>query len=289
MSQYSIGLTIDFPPDIPFGADNFSALAGAVQALANAAHQQWQKYAQGEPLPNGQIIHTRSGTYHRSIQLEQIGPFAFRVFSNLAYAEAIETGSPARDLKKMLNSSLKVRVTKEGKRYLIIPFRWGTPGTIGFGGNVMPQAVHNFWKPQSVARSRVISIGQRPSGTGAYNIKTHKPILVPQRDYEWGERLTQKHLSAMGIGTEFKGKNYKTHPMAGMVNFRSNLSGIGGNKHSKYLTFRVMSEDSPRWQAPAIPGKYPAKITADLFKPIAEQAFKQALEEDVRRYLGATQ
>ena len=279
MSQYSVGIQIALPPDIPFGPDAFPTLAGAVQALANAAHQQWQRYAQGEPLPNGQIINARSGTYHRSITLEQISPFEFRVFSNLAYAEAIETGSPARDLKTMLHSSLKVRVSKDGKRYLIIPFRWGTPGTIGFGGNVMPQAVHDFWKPQSVPRSRIISLGTRTSGTGAFDIKTRQPVLVPQRNYEWGARLTQQHLGAMGIG----GQSAKR--MAGMVNFR-NPGGSGGAAHSSYLTFRVMTEDSPGWQAPAIPGKYPAKITAEQIKPIAEQAFKRAMEEDVRRYLG---
>jgi hypothetical protein len=83
----------------------------------------------------------------------------------------------------------------------------------------------------------------------------------------------------MGIG----GQSAKR--MAGMVNFR-NPGGSGGAAHSSYLTFRVMTEDSPGWQAPAIPGKYPAKITAEQIKPIAEQAFKRAMEEDVRRYLG---
>lgn len=280
MSQYSIGIQIALPPDIPFGPDAFPTLAGAVAEMAMLAKAQWLAYAQGEPLPNGQVIGIRSGTYHRSIQLEQVGPFAFRVFSNLAYAEAIETGSPARDLKKMLDSSLKVRRTKDGKRYLIIPFRWGTPGTIGFGNNVMPQAVHDFFKPQSVARSRIISLGRRESGTGAYDLKTRQTILVPQRNYAWGARLTAQHLGAMGIGGQ------AAKHMAGMTNFRKK-DARGGAAHSQYLTFRVMTEDSPGWQAPAIPGKYPAKITAEKIKGIAEQAFKQAMEEDVRRYLGS--
>lgn len=280
MSNYSIGLTIAMPPDIPFGPDAFPTLTGAVQAIANAAHQQWLAYAQGAPLPNGQVIGIRSDTYHRSIQLEQISPFHYRVFSNLAYAEAIETGSPARDLKKMLHSSLKVRVNKDGKRYLIIPFQHGTPGTTTFGSNVMPQAVHNWFKPQSVARSRVISLGTRPSGTGASDIKTRQPFLVLKRDYEWGARLTKKHLGAMGItGTA-------ANRMAGMVNMR-NPGGSGGAAHSQYLTFRIMTEDSPGWLAPAIPGKYPAKTVADKIKPIAERAFKEALETDIRNYFGS--
>jgi hypothetical protein len=279
MSHYDIGLTIAFPPDIPFGPDTFPTLAGAVAEIARLAKAQWLAYAQGEPLPNGQIINARSGTYHHSITLEQTGPLAYRIQSRLPYAEAIETGSPARDLKQMLHSSLKVRVSKDGKRYLIIPFRHGTPGTVGFGNNVMPQAVHDFWKPQSVARSRVISLGTRPAGTGASDIKTRQTVLVPQRNYAWGERLTQQHLGAMGIGGQAAKR------MAGMVNFR-NPGGSGGAAHSQYLTFRAMTEDSPGWKAPAIPGKYPAKITAEQFKPIAERAFKQALENDIRNYFG---
>ena len=279
MSNYSIGLTVDFPPDIPFGPDAFPSLTGAVQAMASAALLQWKAYAQGEPLPNGQVIGIRSGTYHRSIHLEQISPFHYRIQSLLPYAEAIESGSPARDMKTMLHSSLKVRVSKDGKRYLIIPFRHGTPGTTTFGNNVMPQAVHNFFKPQSVARSRVISLGRRESGTGAYDIKTHQLVLVPRRQYEWGQRVTAQHLGAMGI----TGKAAKH--MAGMVNFRK-PDARGGAAHSKFLTFRIMTEDSPGWLAPAIPGKYPAKSVADKIKPFAERAFKEAFEQDIRRYMG---
>lgn len=279
MSSYSIGLTIDFPPDIPFGADAFPTLTGAVQAMAQSAYQQWKRYAQGEPLPNGQVIGVRSSTYHRSIQLQQIDPFHYRCFSNLAYAEAIETGNPARDLKKLLDSSLKVRRSKDGKRYLIIPFRWGTPGTIGFGGNVLPSAVHHFWKPPGVTRSRVISMGSRVSGTGADDLKTRKPLLVDQRNYQWGQRLTAKHLGALGIGGQAAKR------MAGMVNFR-NPGGTGGAAHSSFLTFRVMSEDSTGWKAPAIPGKYPVKTVAEKMRSIAERAFRAAVEEDCRRALG---
>ena len=73
--------------------------------------------------------------------------------------------------------------------------------------------------------------------------------------------------------------------MAGMTNFRQ-PGGRGGGAHSQYLTFRVMSEDSSGWKAPAIPGQYPAKITAEHLRPMAEPAFKKALEEDVRHYSG---
>ena len=70
MPNYDIGIPLLV--DAPLTSDGFAHLAGAVSSIANAAHQQWLKYAQGEPLPNGQVIGTRSGTYHRSIQIEQV-------------------------------------------------------------------------------------------------------------------------------------------------------------------------------------------------------------------------
>ena len=143
----------------------------------------------------------------------------------------------------------------------------------------MPSAVHDFWKPKSVARSRVIRLGTRVSGTGAFDIKTRAPLLVPQARYEWGARLTQKHLGAMGI----TGQAAKR--MAGMVNMR-HPGGKGGAAHSHYLTFRIMSEDSPGWKAPALSGKYPAKTVADQFKAIAERTFTAALKEDVAAIFG---
>lgn len=269
MPNYDIGIPLLV--DAPLTSDGFAHLAGAVSSIANAAHQQWLKYAQGEPLPNGQVIGTRSGTYHRSIQIEQVDEFAWRIYTNLAYADAIERGMPARDLKKMLDSSLKVRRSKDGKRYLIVPFRWGTPGTVGFGRNVMSEAAHKFFQGQK--SSRVISIGSRISGTGASDIKTRSPLLVPQARYEWGARLTAKHLGSAN------------KRMAGMVNMR-NPGGKGGAAHSQYLTFRVMSEDSPGWKAPAVPGKYPAKTVAEQFRPIAEKAFEEAVRWDLRQALG---
>lgn len=261
----------------PATAQTFPALARAIEVLAKTAHQQWLAYAQGEPLPNGQVINLRSGTYHRSIQIEQTGEFAWRIFSNLAYAEAIETGIPARDLKRMLDSSLKVRRSKDGKRYLILPFRWGTPGRVGFGQNVMPPAVHQWFQGQQT--SHITSTGTRVSGTGAWDVKTRAPLLVPQARYEWGARLTQQHLNTLGIA----GPAAKR--MAGMVNMRQ-PGGHGGGAHSQYLTFRVMSEDSPGWRAPAVPGRYPAKTVADRIKPVLEQAVERACAEDIRRRLG---
>jgi hypothetical protein len=252
-----------------------------VQQVAERAQTIWMGYAAGDPLPDGSKIQARSGAYLRSIHLFQNSQFSAEVFSEAPHARSIEEGTPARDLKKMLDTSLKVRQTKDGRRYLIIPFRWGTPGATGFGKNVMPQQVHDMFGGQAgVKPSRVSGVGKRLSGTGAYSVKTKAPFQVRQREYKWGGRLTADSLKTAGVhGTQAK-------RMLGMVNFQKPSATTGGGKHSKYFTFRMMVEGSKGWLVPAQPGKFPARHTADRIRPAAERAFAAAVAADIRQIVG---
>ena len=277
-TEFRIAVDINIPEGSPLNAGSFPSLAGAFRALAQAAHEKWVEYAHGAPLPSGKSIGVRSGSYARSIAVREHGPFEKEIYSDLSYARSIEEGSPARDLHDLLATSKKTRVNAKGKRYLIIPFRWGTPGTQGFGKNVMTPQVHQGWlKGDYGGSSRIVRVGQRISGSGH---------TVPQRIYAWGGRLGQGELSKLGIGTEFHGKKYRTHPMAGMVQMR-NASQQRGQKHTSYMTFRVMSEGSPGWKVPAIPGKWPARTVSEQIRPIAEKVLRDAAERDVRAILGA--
>lgn len=271
------------------GADVFPTLAQAVERLTQAAHEQWTRYALGAPLPDGGVITARSGEYARSIMLRRLGDFAGEVFSELPYADAIEQGRPARDLHDLLHSSLKVRISKAGKRYLIVPFRFGTPGT-SMGGNVMPDAVHQWW--QGKEASHVTGAKTRLYGARSWESmaplshpllsdrRTRAPLTVAARTYHWGARLDAGTLAALGI----HGQQQKR--MAGMTNFK--VPGAeGGASHSGFITFRVMVEGSPGWRVPAQPGRHPARAVSEVLQPVAEAAFKAALEEDVRRMLGA--
>lgn len=270
MDDLSFSLNV---PSLPLGLRaGFVNLSHAVSQLAFAAHKQWRGYAAGEPVPGHGKIGSRSGSYLRSIKIEQIGELSYRVFSDAPHAKAIEEGSPARDLKKMLLTSHKIRVVRNGPRkgvrYLIIPFRWGTPGTKTFGSQVMSKDVYNIWQSKQLAPSFVTGMGQRLGGYGH---------VVPTRKYLWGKpgRLTQDHLDTVG---EQNGN------MRGMVNLRT-PGKRGGGAHSHYLTFRIMAEDSKGWIAPAIPAKWPAKTTVEILQPVAREAFEMACAEDVRRIL----
>src|SRR4051812_31706910 len=85
----------------------FPNLSHAVVSLVERCEEQWKRYASGEALPSGRTIGVRSGQYLRSIQSRMSGPYSGEVYSRLAYAEAIERGTPAWDMRSLLASSLK--------------------------------------------------------------------------------------------------------------------------------------------------------------------------------------
>lgn len=276
MAYYGIAIDIGhlLPTGGPITERDFPHLAYAVRRIAEQGQSMWQAYASGAPLPNGKTINSRSGAYMRSIMLRTLGTFAEEIYSDLPYAIVLERGAPAIDMKKILNSSLKVRISKKGKRYLIIPFRHGTPGAVGFT-SVMTQEIVDIWK--GLKSSSVTGMRSRASGTGAYDIRTRNPYLVDQRMYRWGDRVTEDQLRAAGA----RGRQIKR--MTGMVHMQNQS---GGSKHGQYLTFRVMLEGSPGWIRPAMAGYWPAKTTATFLKPVAEKAFNEAVKRDVSRIAG---
>lgn len=278
MTQFSI--MVDLGEALPAGSsltkEAFPHLSFAVQRIAEAALARWQGFARGEQMPDGRTIGIRSGTYLRSIQLARVNDFTAEVYSTLPYASAIEEGAPARDMKRILGSSWKVRVNKQGKRYLIIPFRHDTPGSVM--GNPMPSAVHEWWQQPGQTASKIISAIERTSGALGSSIVTRKQMTVPGRTYSWGSRLTKGTLQGMGLDDR------QVRRLTGMVNFREAPHGEGA-RHSSYITFRVMSEDSKGWIAPARDGYWPARVTADELRPVAEEAFQKAMAADIQAML----
>lgn len=243
------------------------SLSTAVRIVTEAVQQQWVAYAMGEPLPSGGTVKDRTGTYARSIKLRQTGDFSAEVYSDAEVAHGFEDGFPARDLKTMLWTSQKTRLNSRGQRYLIIPFRWSGGGKGGPMANVMPAAVTNWWKGQKA--SAVIGWTTRLSGSG------HD---VPQRIYNWGDRLEKSDMKRLGVrGGEAKRR------MANMVNFRATKAGGGS---SGGMTFRTLSQNSTGWVTKPKPGLHVAQQVAQQFQKVAEKEFAQAIEADIARILG---
>jgi hypothetical protein len=270
-------VSVDLSDFVPPGAVGvFPALAEAVAQVAESGVSIWRGYASGAPLPDGKIIHPRSGAYARSIRAEPgEGLYHAFVLSDAAYARALEEGTGPRDMKKMLDTSSKVRVSKSGKRYLIIPFRHGTPGSTGFA-NVMTPGVAAMAK--SLATSRVTGERRVRSPIRASSVATRRPVMTTRRTYRWGGRLTADALRAAGA------RGSAARHQAGMVHMQ-NPGGQGGGKHGQYLTFRVMSEGSSGWITKGTDAYHPARETAEKLRPLAKRAFAAAVKRDIQAML----
>lgn len=263
MAEFRISVDLNPLLDAAHAAVNEQVLPllnQAVRSVAQQAQIRWKEAVFRAKLWDGERT-----AYMDSIQMEMTGPFSALVWSDYRHAEEIESGRPARDLKRMLSTSLKVRVSKDGRRYLYIPFRHSTPGNTAHGPD-MPQHVYDV--ARNLTPSRVTGQTTRLSGTGAHDIKTRKHLTVPQSTYAWGSRLP-----AGSMGPNPKGK---TDRFASM--YRFDTTTPGGTRSSAYVTLRTMSEKSNGWIVPAQPGLHLAQKVADELRPLAEQAFSDAVK-----------
>lgn len=234
----------------------FPLVNQAVNGIAQETVAKWIEAIQRARLWSGEKdAYAKTVTYRMTSDLTAV------VESDYKYASDIEEGRPPRDLKKMLNTSMKVRQAKDGSRYLIIPFRHNTPGNTAHAP-AMSQNV--FAQAKMLGLSKIVGHGRRVSGTGAFSLKTQSPATVRQRKYSWGDRL-------MG---ETVPRNQQ-----GMV--RMNTATGEGRKSSAYLTFRVMSEKSNGWIIPAQPGQYIVRTVVTAMQPLAEHVIQEAFKRSL--------
>lgn len=241
----------------------FGNLSAAVESVAQAGVERWQRAALKAPLWDGE-----RRAYAASIRYQMTGPYSAEVESDYKYVEDIETGRPAYDMKRMLDTSLKVRISKKGRRYLIIPIRHNTPGNVALAP-AMPKKVYQAAVKMDV--SRIVGGGRRISGTGAWDPKTRAPAMVERRKYVWGGRMEA------GMAPKLK-KTHRSDPYAGMV--KMNTSS-GGQTSSAYLTFRVMVEGSSGWVRKPTAGLFIAQHVADSMRRTAESDFSAAIARDI--------
>jgi hypothetical protein len=254
----------------------------AVRAVATTTATRWQEAVLQSKLWQGE-----RDAYAKSITWSMTGDFTAMVETDYEHAQAIETGRPARDMKTMLDTSLKVRRTESGKRFLVIPIRHGGSKS---NTNPMPASVGKMAK--AMEPSKIVGTGQRPSGQvmtlspksgmqasakqSGYlsNPRNQQASTVASRSYAWGGRLSGAALRQAGVSAD-QAKKYK-----GMV--RMDTGTPGGAKSSTYLTFRIMMEgQTGKWIAKAQPGlNLVQKVTQEM-QPKAQAAFEAAVQKTV--------
>lgn len=285
--QYSINLSMGAGLDLSVGINKqvLPLLHQAVRAVAKQTAANWQEAVYRARLWSGE-----KEPYAQSIKWEMTGDFSAVVSTDYRLAAEIETGRGARDLKKMLDTSEKVRRTESGKRFLVIPLRHNTPGH-GAHARPMPPAVYEL--ARNMEPSRVVGQGMRPAGevtrlsptTGIHpsakqtpylsNPKTKAATEVVARKYAWGGRLTTGQLREAGLSPA------QAKRFSGMV--RMDTSTPGGGKSSSYMTFRIMMDtQTGKWVIPAQPGMFLARGVVEAMKPRAEAAFAAAVKNTIK-------
>lgn len=290
MAQLKYSITFDLGAKLDVTAmvnkQVFPLLNQAVKALAQQTAANWQEAVYGAKLWSGE-----KDAYAQSIRWEMTGDFSAVVLTDYKHAEAIETGRPARDLKKMLDTSQKVRRTESGKRFLVIPFRHNTPGN-GALAKPMPTSVHALAKNMegsSIAGHHLRDVGEvmrlspksgmsKSANQSPFltNTKTKAAAQTAGRSYAWGGRISAAIMKQAGLDP----KEHKN--MLGMIRFQ-HAKLPGAKRSSQYMTFRIMVEGSSGWIVPAQPGQFLAKKVVEEMRPKAQQAFAEAIKQTLSK------
>lgn len=167
----------------------------------------------------------------------------------------VENGFAGGDMRRWMLSGPKAKQGANG-RYLVVPFRHGSPGTTGRNvGPVMPVSIHDAAKKLAPSLSRPkggVSYGERLS-TRSRGVGEQAKQVLESRSKPW-------HASSIYAGMIRQQKQY------------------GKAKQSSYSTFRVISESVVRgrvsdsgealehWRHPGIVAKRFAPRVADFVR-----------------------
>jgi hypothetical protein len=259
----------------------FPLLNQAVRAVAAQTAANWQANVYQAKLWSGE-----KDAYAKTIGWHMTGDFTALVESDYRYDQEIENGRPAKDLKKMLGTSLKVRRTEDGRRFLIIPLRHNVAkleaaGIYNMAKDLDPSTIlEQSERPSGEVTNLSPTAGMSPSTNQTpylSNAKTKSTMMVNKNHYSWGGSLKKSNMRAgMMPGTRAWAQ--------GMHRF--DTSTPGGGKSSAYLTFRVMMEGSGGWIVPPQPGQQIAQKTSEDMQQKALSAFEEAIKRTVTKMQG---
>ncbi|HEX2868730.1 MAG TPA: hypothetical protein VHO03_16940 [Ignavibacteriales bacterium] len=260
-----------------------SQTAEAVQFATNHMASEWIKTA------SGKLKHT-TGWYALGVQEGLFYPYMDNPFHGAIIhtdkrATYLERGYKEFDMKKMLFTSPKVRVSKDGNRYLIIPFHHGSPGSLK---NPMPEGI--YAKASKMTPSMISGIrleGSQQSGKifsftykDAQLMKRQNPIKVKRNSYNWGDCLgledTPENKHLQGMVRFQKNPNLTRQISTGkFINTTHN-----DRDYSEYITFRVMSEKSMGWIHPGLDPMNILKETVERERPNIVRIISEGVMRD---------
>lgn len=197
----------------------------------NIAKSLASKYAEKlESIANDSLNRTRK-RYIENIRVVDSGRLQGTVlldYSKDKLVRMIEEGATPFDMKKGILNGPNAKISKSGKKYNTIPFRWGTPKAIGesnvFSG-IMPRAIYNVAKKQD----QIIPI----SGGG---VRSSGLKEIPKSFNQISSRKEIEDSSGKILFKEYK---HKTSIFSGIIKQKDSSTG-----QNRYFSFRRVSENS---------------------------------------------
>lgn len=203
------------------------------QICDNIAKTMTARYAENlfENVRN--TLHSTKNRYMRNIRVIDSGRLEGTVmldYSKDKLIQILEEGASAFDMKQKMLESAKVKIGKDGKKYLTIPFRWGNPGanmdSDVFSG-IMPQEVYEEVK-QLKPNLPIMGGGKRSIGLAGNKI--------PSPYNNVGSR---PEIKASDGAVQFAEYQHKTSIYEGITKMQDGTTG-----QNRYFSFRRVSANS---------------------------------------------
>lgn len=266
--------------------------AQATEMAANAVSNQWKQYAAGATLPDGQRVKQPDAGYVASIKVQRNGSFDYTVYTEHQKADFYENGMASYDMKKTHPNGRKSRVAKKripkrqggGFRYvpyLVVPFRWATPKSGAHMGakNVIPQQLYSRilsgMKSGSFQRTKVLD-GKKMEPNYMGDMIERALYAAEDGLGSWGSRVNGSMLDGIE-GLSFS-QNGRTPNISG-------LSAMNDKGQTNYMTFRVISADSPSnaWIHPGVKGRHLAEQTANKMREDVNKLIESGFMASIKR------
>lgn len=253
----------------------------AVKSAGDYLAQQWIEEAKGN------FKHTQGGYVQGIVDGRdypyQDDPLRYRIENKAEHAVYLEYGFESFDLKKMLQTSQKVRYTKDGKRYLVIPFRHGNPKSVSL--RAMPKEVYADAK--NLRQSVTTKIYKEGVQQGAKDfeeaqfLRKYNSKKVKRRSYKWGDQLEGFE------GTVYEGM-YRFNANVEQTRLETDKFGSGSIKndqdYSIYMTFRIMLEGSSGWIHPGLRPMYILKNTVEKHQNMITELIADGVRKDLEMF-----
>lgn len=243
--MFSFGFKADFEA-IRFMFNSIQEeLADILLNTAEEIRTEWLDEIDKADVPEGHKI-----SYAKTIQIDADinSDYTARVMvrggGNL-FSNLVEFGADRFDMKIGLLKSNKAKMSKEGYKYLIIPFKHFTPGALQ--KNVLPKSLYEKVKKLKFGKSMK---------KGKFNLNTGE-----EKDIQTYKKK-EEHRKGLYEG----------------------ITKVGRKGHAGYMTFRVVSEKSdasswwhPGFRASPVYKKVVDKLTSEDFKNNIVNELKQRI------------